>query len=340
MTAGCCTEAIHEALFDDGALAALPSWLARAAGARSAMILWRHLDGVHELIAFNHHTAAFAALYAWKYAPIDPWLKAALASPRRGELLPLHDSVPVAAFDRSRLYREFIRPQGDDTFHAAVAVFATPWGEGFLSLHRSRCEAPFARSDIDPLNACLPHLDRLLRARGEEIARLRREQVVRDTLDGVALGAIVVGSDGRIARVNLAADQVLRRADGFRTKGGLLSGVDPGSRLRLQAAIALATAPDNPMATAIPVERVVIGADAGARRVRPLAYMVSVTPMPAGGDGPRAMLVFRDPDGPEETLAGRLRALLRPGRGEPVIPVGAPDGLSTGRVSGPHVASA
>jgi len=340
MTARCCAEAIHEAFFDDEALAALPSWLARAAGARSAMILWRHLDGVHEIIAFNHHSAAFAALYAWKYAPIDPWLKAALASPRRGELLHLRDKVPAAAFERSRLYREFIQPQGDDTFHATVAVFATPWGEGLLSLHRSRYEAPFTQSDIDPLSACLPHLGRLLRARGDVIARLRREQVVQDTLDGVALGAIVVRGDGRIARANLAADQVLRRVDGFRTRGGVLSGVDPGSRLRLQAAIALATAPDNPMATAIPVERVVMGANDGARRERPLAYMVSVTPMPGGDDGPRAMLVFRDPDGPEETLAGRLRALLRPGRAEPVIPVGVPDGLTAVRVSASPAARA
>ena len=340
MAAHSCTEAIHEALCDDQALAALPSWLARAAGARSAMLQWRHRDGVHEIIAFNHYSAASAALYAWKYAPIDPWVKAALASPRRGELLRLDDCVPAATFERSRLYREFIRPQGDDTFHATVAVFATVWGEGLLSLHRGRCEAPFSQSDIDPLSACLPHLDRLMRARGEVIARRRREQVVRDTLDGVALGAIVVGAEGQIVRANLAADQVLRRADGFRTRGSGLSCADPGSRLRLQAAVALATAPDNPMATAIPVERVVMEPGAGARRERPLAYMVSVTPMPGEGDGPRAMLVFRDPDGPEETLAGRLRALLRTSRAEPGIAVGLPDGLISVRVSAAPAARA
>ena len=333
MTARSCAEAIHEAIVDDEALAALPSWLARAAGARSTMIQWRHRDGVHEIIAFNHHTAACAALYAWKYAPLDPWVKAALASPRRGELLRLDDCVPAAAFERSRLYREFIRPQGDDTFHAAVAVFATAWGEGLLSLHRGKSEAPFTQSDIEPLGACLPHLDRLLRARGEVIARRRRDQVVRDSLDAVALGAIIVCGDGRIARANLAADQVLRRADGFRTKGGVLSCAAPESRPRLQAALALATAPDNPMATAIPVERVVVEPGAGGRRERPLAYMVSVTPMSGGGDGPRAMLVFRDPDGPEETLAGRLRALLRPARFELAIPTDLPDGLTAVRVS-------
>ncbi len=328
MTVRGCTEAIQQALFDDEALAALPSWLARAAGARSAIIQWRHLDGVHEIVASNHHTAACAALYAWKYARIDPWVKAALASPHRGELLRLDDCVPAAAFEKSRLYREFIRPQGDDTFYAAVAVFATAWGDGVLSLHRSRREAPFTQSDIDPLSACLPHVDRLVRARGEAIARRRRAQVVRDTLDGVALGAVVVCGDGRIARANLAADHVLRRADGFSAEGGVLSCADRVSRLRLQAALALATAPDNPMATAIPVERTVVEPGVGARGQRPLAYMVSVTPLPGGDNEARAMLVFRDPDGPEETLAGRLRALLRPARVEPPIPADLPHAVT------------
>src|SRR5579859_274624 len=112
MTARGCTEAIQEALFDDEALATLPSWLARAAGARSALILWRHADGVHEVIAFNRHTAGCMALYAWKYAPLDPWVKAARATMRRDALLSLDELVPAAVFERSRLYREFIRPQG------------------------------------------------------------------------------------------------------------------------------------------------------------------------------------------------------------------------------------
>src|SRR5271168_1681047 len=92
-------EVIREALFADEALAALPAWLARAAGARSAMILWRHQDGVYETLAFNHFTPARAALYAYKYAAVDPLLKAARLSGRRDELLCLDDFVPVAAFE-------------------------------------------------------------------------------------------------------------------------------------------------------------------------------------------------------------------------------------------------
>ena len=59
----------------------------RATGARSAIIQWRHLDGAYEMISFSHLAAACAALYAWRYAPIDPWVNAALAAGRPGELL-------------------------------------------------------------------------------------------------------------------------------------------------------------------------------------------------------------------------------------------------------------
>jgi hypothetical protein len=202
--------AIDEAVFDDEALAALPTWLACAAGARSAMIQWRHLDGVHEVMAFSRREPACAALYAWKYAAIDPWVQAALAAARPGEMLCMHERVPLAAFERSRLYRELIRPRGDDTIHAAVAVFDTGWGDAIVSLHRGRREKPFVQSDLDALDAYLPDLGRVLRTRGELIAYRRREQVRRDSLDGVALASIVMRGDGQMVRVNLAGDQVLR----------------------------------------------------------------------------------------------------------------------------------
>lgn len=326
MTARARAQAIDGAVFDDEALAALPSWLARAAGARSAVIQWRHADGAHELIAFNHYTSTGMALYAWKYAPIDPWVKACLATSRRGEWLALDACVSPAAFEKSRLYREFLLPLRDDTFHAAGAVFDTPWGEGVVNLHRGRNEAPFGPADLDPLAACLPHLDRLLRVRGEAIARRRRESVARDTLDGVALGAIVVHADGRIAQVNLIADRVLRRSDGLCAADGGLFCVDPSSRLRLQAALALATAPDNAMATAIALERAPAQPDA-KRREKPLAYLVSVAPMNGEDGRPQALLVFRDPDGGDKSIAGRLRALFRPSRAE----TAAVDGRRLGR---------
>jgi hypothetical protein len=310
-----------EALFDEEALAALLAGLARAAGARSTMVLWRHLDGVHEVMAFNHHTEACVALYASKYAAVDPWLKAARAASRRGELLCLDDCVTAATVEKSRLYREFLRPQGDDTFHAAVAVFDGEGGEAILCLHRGRAAGPFTPADLDPLAECLPQLGRVLCTRGETIAGRRREQVARDELDSLGLAAIVVGADGAITRANLIADPVLRRADGFRMRAGLLSCVDPGSRLRLQAAVALATAPDNAMATAIPVERV--RPNPADRGERPLGYMVSVTPFRDGGDRPLAMLVFRDPDSGEDSFAGRLRALFRPARAEAAVAAAA-----------------
>ena len=150
------------------------------------------------------------------------------------------------------------------------------------------------------------------------LALRRREQVRRDSLDGVALGAIVVRRDSRVVRMNIAADLVSRRSDGFQVRDGLLSCLDPGSRMRLQAALALATAPDNRMATAISVERLCPRPEAASlSKARPLAYVVSVTPMPTQDGAPLAMLVFRDPEGPDNSLTARLRPLFRPSRAEP-----------------------
>jgi hypothetical protein len=324
-------DAINEAIFDEQALTALPAWLARAAGARSAIIQWRHLDGVHEIMAFSHYSPERAAAYAWKYAPIDPWVKAALASPSRDALRVMDGLVPPASLDRSRFRREFSRPWGDDTAHAAVAVFDSACGDAIVSLYRGRREPPFVDADLAALGDHLPELGRLLRARGEVLGRRRQEEVRRDSLDGVALASIVVGADGHVVRVNLGADQVLRRADGLRTKDGFLCCVDPGSRLRLHEALALATAPENAVATAIPVERSATSAKPAQGPKRPLAYVVSVTPLSGEGDEVLAMLVFHDPDATEKSWGARLRDFLRPARAESRRLTRAPIGLSVTR---------
>jgi hypothetical protein len=87
----------------------------------------------------------------------------------------------------------------------------------------------------------------------------------------------------------------------------------------LQAALALATAPDNAMATAIPVERTFASPRAAERGARPLAYVVSVTPLRGEGDNTLARLVFRDPDTADVRLTSRLLALFRATRAEPAL---------------------
>jgi PAS domain-containing protein len=279
---------IYHALFDDRAFEGLPAALARATGARSALIQWRHTDGMHEVLASSHFSRDFIQLYAAKYAPIDPWVAAARARPF-DELIRLDAHVSLAAFEDSKFHRDFLAPFGEDTYRGLGVVFGTPWGEGMVSVQRGRSSPPFDVADLALLEECLPHLRRLLQVRGELAAHRRGPKVARDAFDDLALGAILTGGDGQVVRMNHAADRVVRRGDGLLVQANRLTCADPGSRHGLEAAIDLATAGRDPAATAIVVER----------NFQALAYLVSVTPMTGPSGRGRALVVFRDPD-PEQ----------------------------------------
>jgi hypothetical protein len=308
-------DSIYHALFDDRAFEALPGMLAKATGARSALIQWRHPDGIHEVLAWSHFSRDFIELYAAKFASLDPWVAAATHEQRFDELIRLDAHVTASDFDESRFHREFLAPWGDDTAQGVGAVFRTPWGEGLVSVQRGRGSPPFDVTELAALEECLPQLRRLLQVRGEIASYRRGPKVARDAFDDLGLAAVVTGGDGLVVRTNDAADRVLRRADGLLVQANRLTCADPAARTGLEAAIDRATAGSDPAATAIVVER----------SLKALAYMVSVTPMTGPGGRGRALIVFRDPDvaAPDRGLRlgrfPRLRPKAGPG-GETVTP--------------------
>lgn len=296
-------EAVYTSIHDDEAFARLPTAIARAVGARSAMILWRHSDRVCEALAWSRHARPYMDIYAAKYAAIDPWVIAAIGERAFDEVVRMEDHIPPSVFEQSLFCREFLAAHGDDAVHRAGVVVRTPWGEGLVIVERGRRAPAFEASDLAPLGEGYALLRRLLLARGEEAALRRGPKVARDDLDPLVMGSVVVGGDGHIVQVNLAADRVLRRADGLHDADNRLVCADRRSAAALDAAIAAATRPRGDRDKLVEVER------GGGR----LAYLVSVAPMPGPSGRGRARLVFIDPDaaGGRTTIAAR-RSPSRP----------------------------
>ena len=317
-------EAIYEAFFDDRALGALPVSMAHASDATAAVVQWRHADAAHEILAFSHYSQRFIDLYASAYVAVDPWVRAAGAAGRPDHVLRLDQYVPESVFEHSRLYQDLIVPLGADTFHCAAAMFPTPWGEGMVAVHRGRAAGPFTEDDTRALRAAMPHLRRLVEVRGELAGRRRRSRVARDALDALSLAAIAVAANRRAVQVNIAADAVLQRGDGLRLVGDRLSCDDHAARLRLEAAIAAATAKTDPVAASVSLDR---------QGDQKLAYLLTVTPMVGGGGQPLAQIVFRDPDASECSLQARLRARFALSRMEAAIAVEIARGLDLAAVA-------
>jgi DNA-binding CsgD family transcriptional regulator len=289
------TEQIYEGLFDDEAFADLPRLLAQTACARSGMLHWRHLDGGYEVFNFSYLSEELMR-QAPEFLPIDPWTIAAMERPNR--VLQLDQYVSARQFGNSVVYNDYIRASGDDTFHCLASIIASGWGTGTLSVHRGRSQAAFDGADLARFGASLDHFKKVLRVRGELSAAHRSADLARSALDGVALCMITAGADGRVLQANAAAETVLARGDGLAVRGGRLTAASRGAQSRLGEALACATAAAGPEVASVLIER-----DQAA------PYLLTCAPI-VGGRG-AAIVLFRDPDHVDPSMAERLTSLFR-----------------------------
>jgi DNA-binding CsgD family transcriptional regulator len=290
-------EEIYAALFDDEALKNLPLLLAKAGNARSSLMYWSHGDGQFDLLDYCYFSPEMAAGIS-ALLPYDPWLAVGLRRPNKSTLL--EQFVPWSVFEKSAPYTQLIRPMGDDTGQCLGIVMDTPSGRGVLSVHRARSAPRFQEDDRAGFEETVGDFQTVLRVRAELAASKRAEDLARRGLDGLAVGVVIAAANGRVMSVNAAADEVLRRADGLVVRNGQLGATSYGASARLVECLTKATASVGPTATSVAIPR--------ADGLPP--YLATVSPSP-GANGPAmALVVFRDPDFADPTVADRLRSLF------------------------------
>jgi DNA-binding CsgD family transcriptional regulator len=317
------TEAFYEAALDDEAFARLPSLLIQASDARSAMIQWRHQDGVFEVLAFNHFSPDWMARYP-EFAASDPWLQAALAPGRQNQTIRGDMFVSDAEFENSVVYNEWVRAQGDDTFNGMGACLTSPWGFGLISVHRGRGARPFKAAEAARLDVNLGALQKVLRLRGEMASLRRKSQAAKGALDELATPVLIVGADGRLMQANAAAEEVLQWADGLSLKAGRLVASSAQCGTRLNAAIGQATRSREPSISYVSIGR---GPDLAP-------YLVTAVPLLGRGGPALAMLIFRDPDRDAPISTDRLRAFFGLSAAEAAVALD----LARGRIA-PEIAA-
>jgi len=291
---------IYEALFDDEALARLPDALARAGRARSAMMLWRHLDGGVDTAGYNYFDPQMMEDYAKSWSEQDPWVIGGVRSGRLNQMVLLHDYVSPVVFDRTVFFNEFVRRHHDDTFHCAGGIVHSAWGQGIVSVQRGRSQQPFDEDDRRRLQLTAKHVERVIRARGEVAAARRLADHANRSLDSLALASITVNGEGLILHANAAAERALRRADRLLARKGRLICTSLDTQKRLDLAIQRATSPSDPCADALRI---------GGGPEEP-AYLATITPLVTLGKAGTAVLFFREPARNESQDSLPLRRLF------------------------------
>jgi DNA-binding CsgD family transcriptional regulator len=141
------------------------------------------------------------------------------------------------AFEKTPFYNEFFAPQHSD--HGLFANIAKgPAAVAGIGFYRSSGAGRFEREEERLLQALAPHLHRAV-ALNLRLARLEMERDgAAEMLNRCEHGALLVDAEARILFANTAAEALLRRGAGLRTRDGRLAAAVPKKTTELRQMIA------------------------------------------------------------------------------------------------------
>lgn len=295
------TEEIYDAATDDDCLDRLAANLADKLGARSGVIHWRNLDAGSEGISYSgYFSAEQMEEYDRHFTECDLWGMAVGDAERANRVWNLEQLVPSRSYEGSRIFNEWIRPMGDDTFRCLGVAVRTQSLVADIGFHRARDQAPFDENLAAQLQQCLGHLQRMMTIRGRVSAAEQARETASGALNAIGYGLFTLRPDGCILHCNHAAEAIAARSDGLLVRDGRLCAWSPRDQKALLAAIARAIAPTHAEASALRIAR-----RGGGH------YALSVVAVQAGSAGRQVMVTVTDPEIGDTSLSSRLRTLYR-----------------------------
>lgn len=232
---------IYEAALDDQLFAELPSIVARAMDARSCVLHWRDERGTSEISTHSgYFSDANMMNYAANFATHDLWTEAGMGQETVNKGWRTTDLVPLADYERSIFYNEWIRGMGDDTYYCCGSVMRTTQGFGIIGLHRGRTQGDFADDTLRDLNEQVDHLRRMFTIRGRLSHLNERHDRLDEIFASARHAAFMINSEGRIMLANAAADAIVRSERFLRARNGRLIPAIDACRGEFEQALASA----------------------------------------------------------------------------------------------------
>lgn len=252
------TEDLYQAATDDVCFQQLSTTLAEQLDARSGVIHWRFLNDVseQEISYSGYFSDDQMALFEKNFSNEDLWSHAVTAPGALNRSWNCEELVSSQTFARSRIYNEWIRPMGDDTFHCLGASLKTDLFVAEIGFHRGRSQSPFDEDHVRALNRELSHLGHVICIRQKLLAGRKAEESLRGACNAVGHAVITMAPEGRVTHHNAAADIMLQAGDAITLKGGFLDAALASDRGRLAAAIQRVGAATEPETVSLLIGRI------------------------------------------------------------------------------------
>ena len=292
------TEEIYDAATNDAAFDRLAARLVDAFDARSGVLHWgRTPRHVAEISYSGYFFDAQMALYDEEFHGDDICGAALDRTETVNRVWNLEALVPAETCEGSRIYNEWIRGMGDDTFHCLGGVIQKDGTTGHIGLHRGRAQKPFGEAEVRAIQDSIDHIGRMFAIRSKLNRAHHHGRSLHATLDMVGHAVFTLRSNGALIDCNQLADALLRRGDALSLRQRQLKALDPRDDEALQGAFRAATARQGGQASAIFVHR-----------EQGLPYVLSVAAVRVGMER-QIVVIATDPADRDMSLASRIRAL-------------------------------
>jgi DNA-binding CsgD family transcriptional regulator len=214
---------LYEAIVDDGAFASLPELIADIVGGRSCVI--HRFDPAMNLIGFQKSYFTddlIMDLGAAHPDGLDIWTGTGFACGLRNQPVPLTSLISEEEFQRSALWNEVFRANGDDTGQSLGQIQTVGDEMICLSVHRPKTEQAFGRAECERLDAVSADLHRIFRARFVIADHDRKVDRLNRLLEGSGSNVMLVGPGLTLIEASPAAAAMLSARDGVSSFGGRL----------------------------------------------------------------------------------------------------------------------
>jgi DNA-binding CsgD family transcriptional regulator len=178
----------------------------------------------------------YVRLYFEKYVKVDPFTTghffAEIEQP-----LAATDLIPRDEFVNTRLYKEYLQPQGIID-HVSVALEKTATSVAMCGVFRHERDGFVDDAARWRMRLLAPHLRRaVLIGRAIDLKTAEAARFA-DTLDGIAAGLLMVDAAARIVHANVAGHAMLAAGDVLHASGGRLTAIDPQADRSLRDIVA------------------------------------------------------------------------------------------------------
>ena len=226
-------DGIYACVIDRGRWSEVLEALCRSIGGCAASLNIHNLATRAPELLVEHGTDPMASrAYEATYASLNPLIDTTLLYVPPGQVDTLYRTVDVAAFRRSRFYREWVAPQGWGDWLGCVLIRTTA-SLAMLAVSRAETDGPFGPRDVEFVRLLAPHLQR-----ATMLSRVFDDQdAQRDGLsalvDRIRAPAFLINPSGMVAFANAAGEQLLAGGSVLQVRDRRLTACDGETRRRL-----------------------------------------------------------------------------------------------------------